>query len=241
MKNILTKKIFIIYKKIKKKIQNVWVNKESMKLQEDIYALSQLEPLSSSYTVWSSSSIRPSAMVQILNEIIVNNRKNIVEFGCGITTVYIAKILKQYGGHLYSVEDNKEWINIVLTMLKQNNLEDYVTFVYAPLCKSQFSLENCDWYDENIVQKVLKGVDINMVIVDGPPAYLKEIELSRYPAIPILSNQLSDNFCIVLDDIYRNGEKKILKLWEKNLNIDFERHYLRGGIAIARSKQGFNI
>ena len=90
----------MIYKKIKQKIQNIFINKESMKLQEDIYALSQLHPLSSSYAVWSSSSIRPSAMIQILNEIIVGNRSIVVEFGSGLTTVYIAKVLKQFGGHL---------------------------------------------------------------------------------------------------------------------------------------------
>lgn len=241
MNNILTRRIVNIYKRIKQKMQNIWLNKESMKLQEDIYALSQLQPLSSSYTVWSSSSIRPSAMVQILNEIVVNNRNTIVEFGCGITTVYIAKILKQYGGHLYSVEDNNEWIDIVSIMLKENNLEDYVTFVHAPLCKSKYSLKNCDWYDENIVQKALKDIKINMVIVDGPPAYMEETELSRYPAIPVLLDQLSDNFCIVLDDVFRNGEKEILALWEKQFHIIFERQFLRGGIAIARSKQGFNI
>lgn len=231
----------MIYKKIKQKIQNIWINKEVMKIQEDIYALSQLQPLSSSYTVWSSSSIRPSAMVQILNEIIVNNRNSIVEFGCGITTVYLAKILKQYGGHLYSVENNSEWIDIVSAMLKQNNLEDYVTFVHAPLCKSTHSLENCDWYNENIVQETLKGIELDMVIVDGPPAYMKHIALSRYPAIPVLWDQLSDDFCIILDDIYRDGEKEILELWEKQFHINFNRQYVRGGIAIAHARQGFNI
>jgi predicted O-methyltransferase YrrM len=231
----------MIYKKIKQKIKNIWVDKETMKIQEDIYALSQLQPLSSNYIVWSSSSIRPSAMVQILNEIIVNHRNTIVEFGCGITTVYIAKILKQNGGHLYSVEDNSKWIEIVSTMLKQDNLQDYVTFIHAPLSKSTYSLENCDWYDENIVQETLKGIELDMVIVDGPPAYMEHTALSRYPAIPALSDQLSDDFCIVLDDIYRDGEKEILTNWEKELHINFNRQYVRGGIAIAHSIQGFNI
>lgn len=231
----------MIYEKIKRKIQDIYTNKESLKLEEDIYALQQLQQLSSDYTVWSSSSIRPSAMVQILNEIIVNNRNTIVEFGCGITTVYIAKILKQYGGHLYSVEDNSEWIAIVSTMLKQNDLLDNVTFIQAPLAKSKYSLANCNWYDENIVKDLLKGIELDMVIVDGPPAYMKHIALSRYPAIPVLFDHLSDNFCIVLDDINRDGENTILALWEKQFNINFVRQYVRGGIAIFRSQQGFNI
>lgn len=231
----------MIYEKIKRKIEDIYTNKESLKVEEDIYALQQLQPLSSDYIVWSSSSIRPSAMVQILNEIIVNNRKEIVEFGCGITTVYMAKILKQYGGHLYSVEDNNEWIAIVSTMLKQSDLLDNVTFIHAPLVKSTYSLENCNWYDENIVKYSLRGIEFDMVIVDGPPAYMKHIALSRYPAIPVLFDRLSDDFCIILDDINRDGENTILALWEKQFNLNFICQYVRGGIAIARSKQGFNI
>jgi len=231
----------MLYKKIERKLKAICTNKESLKQQEDIYALQQLQPISSDYTIWSSSSIRPSAMVQILNEIIVNNRNKVIEFGCGITTIYIAKILKQYGGHLYSVEDNAEWIEIVRTMLKNNDLLDFVTFIYAPLSPSKYSLNNNDWYNEDTIKSFLENIIIDMIIIDGPPAYLKEIELSRYPAIPFLFNQLSDDFCIILDDINRDGEKTILSLWEKELKLSFVKQYIKGGIAIARSKQGFNI
>lgn len=215
-------------------------NNESLKLQEDIYALEQLQSLSSDYLVWSSSSIRPSAMVQILNEI-VNNRSSVVEFGCGIITVYNAKILKQYGGHLYLIGDHSEWIDMVSTMLKQNGLPEYVTFIEAPLKKSIYSLGNCDWYDEDIVKGLLKDIELDMIIIDGPPVYIPHIALSRYPVIPVLSDHLSDDFCVILDDIDRMGEKTILTLWEKELNIKFKRQYLIGDIAIGRSKQGFNI
>ncbi len=231
----------MIYETIKRKIQNLCTNMESLKLQEDTYALEQLQILSSDYLVWSSSSMRPSAIVQILNEIIVNNRSTIVEFGCGITTVYIAKILKQYGGHLYSVEDNNRWTDIVSTMLTQNGVSEQVTFIEAPLKKSNYSLESCDWYDEDIVKNLLKNIELDMLIIDGPPAYMEHISLSRYPAIPVLLDQLSDDFCIILDDIDRAGEEAILTLWEKELNVEFNHYYIKGGIAIARSKDGFNV
>lgn len=229
----------MIYRKIKDKIQNLCKNPKSLKLQEDIHALQQLQPLSTDYAVWSSSSMRPSGIVQILNEIIVNNRSIVVECGCGITTVYIAKILKQSGGHLYSIEDNKEWMDIVLTMLKHNSLQDYVTFINAPLKKSNYSLMSCDWYDEKIVREQLKDVMLDLIIVDGPPAYIPQNRLSRYPAIPVLMEHLADDFCVILDDIDRMGERTILALWEKELNIKFK--YVKGGIAIARSEEGFNI
>ncbi len=230
----------MLFKKIERKLKAICTNEESLKQQEDIYALQQLKPISSDYTVWSSSSIRPSAMVQILNEIIVNNRNTIVEFGCGITTVYIAKILKQYGGHLYSVEDNAEWIEIVRTMLKHNDLLDMVTFIHAPLIESRHSLNNCDWYSEGVINNYLQDINIDMILIDGPPAYLKDIELSRYPAVPFLFDRLADDFCIILDDINRDGEKSIVIRWEKEINIDFVKQYVKGGIAIARSRRGFN-
>jgi len=231
----------MIHEKIKHKMQSICINNESLKLQEDMYALVQLQGLLSDYLVWSSSSMRPSAIVQILNEIIVHKRSKVVELGCGITTVYIAKILKQYGGHLYSVEDNREWINIVSAMLKQNAVQEYVTFIEAPLKKSNYSLKGCDWYDEEKIKSTLKDIELDMLLIDGPPAYLENIALSRYPAIPVFLDRLSDDFCIILDDIERVGEKKILALWEKELNIIFKKYPLKGGIAIARSKNGFNV
>ena len=61
-----------------------------------------LAPLTTAYQPWSIFAIRPSGLVKVLNEIVINRRRCIVECGGGISTVYIAKLLQQQGqGHLY--------------------------------------------------------------------------------------------------------------------------------------------
>jgi tRNA A58 N-methylase Trm61 len=215
-------------------------SREGQKKIDDIYALQKLCSLSDVYLPWSESSLRPSAISTILNEVIVNNRKEIVEFGSGISTFFIAKILREYGGTLCSFEHDKNWLKIITDLLERHDLIQYASLNYAPLAKSRFGLKNCPWYDENVVDaKINNGID--MVIVDGPPAYLPELSLSRYPAVPFCKSRLSQNYCIVLDDIDRYGEKQILEMWERDLNIKFNRNDSLGGIAIGRSESGFTV
>jgi predicted O-methyltransferase YrrM len=229
-------------KNIKNKIKN-YLTTNTKKNIHDIYALEKLSPLNINYSVWTSSAIRPSAIVKILNEIIVNNKKIIIEFGSGLSTIYIAKTLKKMGGKLYSIENDENWIEIVKKMLKDDGLEDCVHFIHAPLKPSSLSLNNLDWYDENLLNNLKRDEKIDLVLVDGPMAFSKDIELSRYPAIPLLhnNNHLGEDTTIILDDINRNGEEKILRLWEKKFNIKFSRLYADGGIAIKINKKAFNI
>jgi len=208
--------------------------------REDIYALQKLAPLSNAYIPWSKSSIRPSAMAIILNELLINDRKVIVEFGSGISTIYIAKVLDECGGHIYSFEHDEGWFHFISSQLEKNNLSECVSLTYAPLRKSTYSLKNSLWYDESIVRNKIKN-SIDMMIIDGPPAYSKESSLSRYPAVPVLQSRLSKNYCIICDDIVRNGERKIVKMWEKELDIVFSRSYIKGGIAIGRTGPSFTV
>jgi predicted O-methyltransferase YrrM len=55
---------------------------------------------------WPGSAIAPSALRTILNEIEINSRNIIVEFGCGISTLYIAKVLKNTEGHITTIEND---------------------------------------------------------------------------------------------------------------------------------------
>ena len=45
----------------------------------DAVAIQVLAPLSTSYLPWSTSALRPSGLVKILNEIVINRRDSILE------------------------------------------------------------------------------------------------------------------------------------------------------------------
>lgn len=208
----------------------------------DAVAMQVLAPLSSTYQPWSTSALRPSGLVKILNEIVMNQRHCIVECGGGISTVYIAKLLKQQGkGHLYTLEDNLGWIDLLKVLLQDQGLSDYVTVLPAPLEICELALEKNLWYDLTAFRSQVSPGTIDLLIVDGPPAYDKPRRLSRYPALPAFKTFLSPNFAIVLDDINRSGEAEIITRWSAEFGLTFERYLYDGDIAIARSQGGYHV
>jgi len=228
-----------MYSHIKASIKNFFYTKE--KIEKDIIALELLSPLMNNYLPWTSSSIRPSGLVKILNEIIVNNRSNIVECGSGISTVYIGLLLKKLKrGKLLTVEDDQMWIVTLKKMIEQEGLSDVVTIIHAPLVKSDFAIDNNKWYDIHKIEPIIKDTKIDLLLVDGPLAYKKECKLSRYPAAYFFKKFFADNFSIILDDINRSGEKFILKKWQNDLKINFTLNIIEGGIAIGRSNKNFS-
>jgi predicted O-methyltransferase YrrM len=208
----------------------------------DAVAMQVLAPLSSTYQPWSTSALRPSGLVKILNEIVVNRRSCIVECGGGISTVYIAKLLKEQGqGHLYTIEDNLGWIDLLKGILQKQGVSDYVTVIPAPLTDCEFSLENNLWYDLSKFRSIVTPCTIDLLIVDGPPAYDQPRRLARYPALPALQDHLAPNFTVILDDINRSGEAEILVKWAAEFGLTFEKYFHDGDIAIARTQGGYHV
>ena len=206
--------------------------------QYDIIASNHLAPLSTSYLPWTQSAMRPSGLVAVLNEITINNRKTIVECGAGISTFYIARLLKDKGGHLYTIEHDRQWCDLLSQELAKENLSDFVTPIFAPLTNNQFCINgvNNHWYDLSILEERFASLSIDLLIVDGPPAYDSHKQFSRYPAVPFLTKYFADDYTVILDDINRFGEQTVLENWESELGIVFERRLSQGNIAIGRVK-----
>lgn len=205
----------------------------------DMMAMQYLNPISDTYLPWTSYAIRPSGLVAIINEIIINNRVSILECGGGISTIYIAKILKDRGGHLYTVEHDPNWAVELQKILDRQNLTEYVTVIAAPLKECPFNFFHSDremWYDLDALKKALDRVEIDLLIVDGPPAYGKASKYARYPAVPFFKQYFASDYAVILDDIMRSGERKIAQKWQEELGIEFKSYSIKGGIAIAYSQ-----
>lgn len=216
---------------------------ERTKILLDTIAIQKLVTLSDGYIPWTASSIRPSAIVKILNDITINERKNIIEFGSGVSTVFIAKTIRNSGGHLYTVDHDGSWIKVVKKMLKKENLGDVVSFIHAPMNASIFSLNKSDWYDEKKLRALSEYDPFDLIIVYGPLAYTKELRLSRYPALPFLMSiqKVHKNATVILDDIDRRGEQEIISLWEKGFGFRFSLLFKDGGIAVSQNGGRYNI
>jgi hypothetical protein len=61
-----------------------------------------------------------------------------------------------------------------------------------------------------------------VLLVDGPPAFAPALGFSRYPALPALAERLVPDATVVLDDIDRRGELRILEAWERDCGFRFE-------------------
>jgi hypothetical protein len=211
--------------------------------RKDILAMQVLAPLSPAYLPWSVSAMRPSGVVAVLNEIVVNRRRAIVELGSGVSSFFIGRLLQYRGGRLWTVEHDERWADLVEEELRGQALDDVVTVVRAPLRASPpgWPGEDGGWYEQGKLTETIGDGPVDLLVIDGPPAYLAEREHSRYPAVPFFAPMLADDYAIILDDVDRPGEQDIMAHWERQLGITFERRLYNGGIGIGRPQPAFTV
>ena len=231
-----------------KKLKNIIIknNKELLnhkKTNEDIYALGVLQPLMNGYPYipLNGGALRPLSAAYILNEIVINRREQIIEFGSGISTILIGRLIKKnkLKTRLVSVEHNKEWSEVLKNILSEEELSEFVTVLYIDLKKTITPFGEVKWYEVGKLKQEIKSLSFDMVIIDGPPANEPKLIHSRYPGLEIMKNYLKDDYCIILDDVNRNGEKDILDSFiskNKGLNPIIIGHTM----AVIRNQVKFN-
>ncbi len=172
----------------------------------------------------SDSSVSNLFLLYLLNDIIVNKRRNIIEFGSGISTIYISKVLSDYNvdANFISIEENSQWAEIVSQIIDQNKLSFKPRIILSPLKPSRLALNDLNWYDEQLLSSEIFNYKFDLVVIDGPSAWKPGQELARFPAIPFLFKNISENVSIFLDDAKREGEQKIQNLWKQTFGYSFD-------------------
>ena len=150
----------------------------------------------------------------------INSRATIVELGSGPSTVFLARLLKDTGGNLLSIEQDEQWARVVQEMVRREGIEDRVKIVVAPLVDHPTKNSDRRWYDESVFSQHLPESKIDLLIVDGPSSD-KEVPLIRYPAAGYFSSFMEEKHAIVLDDILRADEKRIAAAWVAELGYSF--------------------
>ena len=204
----------------------MWKQKESACLQ---YLLNLIGP--GEYLASTVMAMSPVTICHILNEIIINGRKNVIELGSGNSTIYIARLLKKLDRNInfISVDSDDKWIDIIRVKLKEMQTEDMVSFVHAPIVRDMHlpsSLANTfNWYNPDVLLTAIGNAKFDLIIVDGPQGML--CPFARYPAFPYLKNNVKDSAIIFLDDASRTDEKEIARAWKEGSSLiisDFGRH-----------------
>jgi predicted O-methyltransferase YrrM len=164
--------------------------------------------------------LRPEGLA-LLERLVGEGRRQIVECGSGLSTVTIARALGAVqAGHVHALEHSRMWA--ANTRRAVADLAEFATVIDAPLVDG--------WYDPDVLARLPeRGIDL--LLVDGPPAGEPGIDESRYPALPRLADRLAPNAAVVLDDSERAGERRVLERWlaEFPLRLD----HAPAGLALA--------
>ncbi len=197
----------------------------------DVDASFALRALPGPYLPWGSGSMRPAGLVEVCNDVVLNDRCNIVELGSGVSTVILARLLAQRGGaadrRLVAVEHDARWRRWVVGQLATEGLDGVV--VEAGL-RPFADGGGLAWYDEAAVDAAVEVIDL--LVVDGPPAFEPGYGLARHRALAVLHDRLVPGATVILDDIERVGEQEVLRRWEEEFHLAFRR-IAGAGVAIA--------
>lgn len=194
--------------------------------------------------------LAPSALLTVLNDVVANDRRTILELGSGYSSVYIAKALADNAAEdhgpvddraVITVDAHAGWLQQVTRKAAAAGVAGRVQCVHAPMTPiGKMATGGADWYDLAAIKSALNGRTIDLLLVDGPVASEKKIQFARAPAVPMLKSLLSPSCSIFLDDIHRASHAKIARQWGGELGVEFTFHHARGGFAHAVRGEGFD-
>jgi len=111
------------------------------------------------------------------------------------------------------------WADRVRGHLSAAGLAEVARVELAPLGPHPLALDGLRWYARRALRSLPQHIDL--LLIDGPPAFEPHLKLSRYPALPALADRLTPDATVILDDIDRPGELDILEAWERRYGIRF--------------------
>jgi predicted O-methyltransferase YrrM len=129
----------------------------------------------------------------------------VVELGCGASSLVIARALERNGGgNLTSFDQDAEFV--VLTGQWLSGFELAASFRHAPIAEDPSSWSHC-WYD-------LSGVpaQIDLLVIDGPPWALNPFGRGR---AEVLFDRIAPGGMVLLDDALRPGERVVAARWRR--------------------------
>ncbi|MEP2934956.1 MAG: class I SAM-dependent methyltransferase [Gilvibacter sp.] len=193
---------------------------------------------------FSPFSLNPNTILHLVNDVQVNSRASVIEFGSGVSTLILAKFIKSNGlpTKITSIDHNPDWSAYIKKELIKHGCDEVVNLVVAPLAQQSNQDFEGLWYDPAILQTALTQKTFDVVLVDGPSGGT-HVE-ARYLALPKIIDLLEDDFIVFLDDIRRPGEQQILAKWRRlfakaNITIELGRD-ARKVYATLKSEGGFS-
>lgn len=145
-------------------------------------------------------------LYRILND---TKPKNIIEFGLGQSSKMLYQYMNAYPDvRVCTIEHNQEWIDFFNSEMSAA----YKTNIIKKELET-IDYKGCETLTYKDLHTTTQSNKYDLILVDGP--YGSE-HYSR-PQIVEMVDNLSDSFCILLDDYERGGEQEIIKELEAKL------------------------
>ncbi len=151
---------------------------------------------------WAAS---PDLLLTLAQLVRTHNPKLVVELGSGVSTLVVAKAGAK---KVISIDNSAEFAGRTREVLKEHKVRG----VDIRVAELKAHISGVDWYDTNVI-KDLKRIDL--LIVDGPPG--SKNPQARMPARAEFIAKLSPKAIIVIDDVNRDGERKLAEAFAKAL------------------------
>ena len=100
------------------------------------------------------------------------------------------------------------YLDLTRTAVERHELKDHVECRLAPLEPVESSGDTYNWYSPAALNDLS---DIDVVLIDGPPAATGP--KARYPALPQIIDLLAPDATVILDDAHRQEETAIVDEW----------------------------
>jgi len=127
----------------------------------------------------------------------------VVELGSGVSTLIASK---SGARKIISIDNSEEFGGKTVALLKEHKVRGAEIRIAA----LQPYANGSTWYDTSAIKDLKK---IDLLIIDGPPGS-KNPE-ARYPALAEFKEKLSAKAVIVIDDVHREGERKLAEDFAK--------------------------
>lgn len=184
-------------------IDNKKISMTAYRQTQALIQLTQLLDFKSPIPPTRSWAASPDLLLTI-TEIVRKYRPGlVVELGSGVSTLVAAKAGAR---KVVSIDNSDEFGGKTISLLKDHKVRG-VDVRIAPL---QPYANGFTWYDTSMIKDLKK---IDLLIVDGPPGS-KNPE-ARYPALAEFKDKLSAKAVIVIDDVHREGERKLAEDFAK--------------------------
>ena len=145
-------------------------------------------------------------LLLLISEIVKKNKPAlVVELGSGVSTLVCAK---SGARKVISIDNSEQYGGKTRDLLKEHKVRG-VEIRIAPL---RPYANGSEWYEVSLLKDLKK---IDLLIVDGPPGS-KNPE-ARYPALKEFKDKLSAKAIVIIDDVNRDGERKLAEDFAKAL------------------------